>query len=209
MRDHRSRSVNCSTVSRKVAKKAAIRVERAARPVPLTVRAADRHSGASGMVGLSTNRLQQQWATGDRLAVMVRIGQTHEQVPPVEDEGENACHDPAARQVVGGKSAPAPVVLQLVEAVLTISSVPVKLPNGQNLGLQRGHQNSIFPGFLALLVDLDKAERQLSIRLRLSDHHSGQTAAEQDDAPLPAPAHQADLAVLALPAGPGITPIVI
>jgi len=28
------------------------------------------------MVGLSTNRLQQQRATGDRLAVMVRIGQT-------------------------------------------------------------------------------------------------------------------------------------
>src|ERR1700730_15932501 len=78
--------------------------ERPARPVPLTVRAADRHSGASGMVGLSTNRLQQQWATGDRLAVMVRIGQTHEQVPPVEDEGDNARHDPAARQVVGGEA---------------------------------------------------------------------------------------------------------
>src|SRR5438128_666819 len=72
--------------------------ERPARPVPLTVGAADRHSGASGMVGLSTNRLQQQWATGDRLAVMVRIGQTHEQVPPVEDEGDNAGHDPASRQ---------------------------------------------------------------------------------------------------------------
>src|SRR6267154_2285941 len=92
-------------------------------------------------------------ATGERLAVMVRIGQTHEQVPPVEDEGDNACHDPAARQVVGGKAAPAPMVLQLVEAVLTISPVPVKLPNRENLGLQRGHQNSIFPGFLALLVD--------------------------------------------------------
>src|SRR2546423_3739596 len=45
--------------------------------------------------------------------------------------------------------------------------------------------------------------------LRLGDHHPGQTAAEQDHAPLPAPAHQADLAVLALPAGPGITPIII
>src|SRR5690349_7951556 len=66
-----------------------------------------------------------------------------------------------------------------------------------------------FPGFLALLVDLDKAERQLPIRLPLGDHHPGQTAAEQDHAPLPAPAHQADLAVLALPAGPGITPILI
>src|SRR2546429_2239328 len=70
--------------------------ERPSGPVPLTVRAADRHSGASGMVGLSTNRLQQQWATGDRFTVMVRIGQTHEEVPPVEDEGDNACHDPAS-----------------------------------------------------------------------------------------------------------------
>src|SRR5712675_3634313 len=111
MRYHRSRSVNCSAVSRRVAKKGGDTGERPARPVPLTVRAADRHSGASGVVGLSTNRLQQQWTTGARLAVMVRIGQTHEQVPPVEDEGDNACHDPAARQVVGGKSAPAPVVL--------------------------------------------------------------------------------------------------
>src|SRR6202023_3572543 len=135
MRDHRSRSVNCSTVSRKVAKKAAIRVERAARPVPLTVRAADRHSGASGMVGLSTNRLQQQWATGDRLAVMVRIGQTHEEVPPVEDEGDNGWHDPAARDVMGGEAAPAPMVLQFVEAVLTIAAVAIELTDGQNLGL--------------------------------------------------------------------------
>src|ERR1700738_2435893 len=111
MRYHRSRSVNCSAVSRRVAKKAAITGERPSRPIPLTVRATDRHSGTSGMVGLSTNRLQQQWTTGDRLAVMVRIGQTHEQVPPVEDEGYNAGQDPAARQVVGGKSAPAPVVL--------------------------------------------------------------------------------------------------
>src|SRR5436305_14726206 len=160
MRYHRSRSVNCSAVSAQGGEEVGDTGEHPARPIPLTVRAADRHSGASGMVGLSTNRLQQQRATGDRLAVMVRIGQTHEEVPPVEDEGDNACHDPAARQVVGGKSAPAPVVLQLVEAVLTISAVAVKLPNRENLGLQRGHQNSIFPGFLALLVDLDKTERQ-------------------------------------------------
>src|SRR5258705_6106034 len=108
MRYHRSRSVNCSAVSRRVAKKAAIRVSaRRARPrspcVLLIVTVA--------RPGPSTNRLKQQRATGDRLAVMVRVGQTHEEVPPVEDEGDNACHDPAARQVVGGKSAPAPVVL--------------------------------------------------------------------------------------------------
>src|SRR6267142_1791701 len=101
MRYHRSRSVSFAQGGEEGGDTG----ERPARPVPLTVRTADRHSGASGVVGLSTNRLQQQWATGDRLAVMVRIGQTHEQVPPVEDEGDNACHDPAARQVVGGKSA--------------------------------------------------------------------------------------------------------
>ena len=49
----------------------------------------------------------------------------------------------------------------------------------------------------------------MPLRLPLGDHHSGQTAAEQDHATLPAPAHQADLAMLALPAGPGIVPIVI
>src|SRR5271166_5170568 len=109
--------------------------ERTARTTALTVHTADRHSGASGMVGLSTNRLKQQRATGDCLAVMVRISQTHEEVPPVEDEGDNTCHDPAARHVVGGKSAPPPVVLQLVEAVLTIAAVSVELTDGQNLGI--------------------------------------------------------------------------
>ena len=103
MRYHRSRSVNSATVSQG-GKEGGDTGEHPARPVPLTVRAADRHSGASGMVGLSTNRLQQQRATSDRLAVMVRIGQTHEEVPPVEDEGDIAGHDPAARQVVGRAS---------------------------------------------------------------------------------------------------------
>jgi hypothetical protein len=70
MRYHRSRSVNSATVSQG-GKEGGDTGEHPARPVPLTVRAADRHSGASGMVGLSTNRLQQQGATGDRLAVMV------------------------------------------------------------------------------------------------------------------------------------------
>src|ERR1700731_755917 len=134
MRYHRSRSVNCSAVSRRVAK-GGNTGQRPARTTPLTVRAGDRHRGASSMVGLSTNRLQQQWATGDRLAVMVRIGQTHEEVPPVEDEGDNACHDPAARHVMGGEAAPTPMVLQFVEAVLTIAAVAIELTDGQNLGL--------------------------------------------------------------------------
>ena len=109
--------------------------ERPARTTALAVRTGDRHRGASSMVGLSTNRLQQQWAAGDRLAVMVRISQTHEEVPPVEDEGDDTCHDPAARHVVGGEAAPAPMVLQLVEAVLTIAAVAIELTDGQNLGL--------------------------------------------------------------------------
>ena len=43
--------------------------ERTARTTALTVHTADRHSGASGMVGLSTNRLQQQWALVSTLVV--------------------------------------------------------------------------------------------------------------------------------------------
>src|SRR5437870_12804529 len=96
------------------------------------------------MVGLSTNRLQQQRATGDRIAVMVRIGQTHEEVPPVEDQRDNACHDPAARQVVGGISAPAPMLQQLGEAIITMSPLPATRPNCKTLILPRGHKNRTF-----------------------------------------------------------------
>src|SRR5438132_11017886 len=89
------------------------------------------------------------------------------------------------------EAAPAPMVLQFVEAVLTIPAVAVELSNGQNLGLQRGHQHPVFPGLLPLLVDLDKAEGQLALRLGRADHHPSQAATQQDEPPLPAPAPEA------------------
>src|ERR1700731_542351 len=63
----------------------------------------------AGVIGEALNRkrllLTQLFVMAVSSAVLCAL---HEEVPPVEDEGDSACHDPAARQVVGRKSAPAP-----------------------------------------------------------------------------------------------------
>jgi hypothetical protein len=66
------------------------------------------------MVGLSTNRLQQQWATGDRLAVMVRIGQTHEQVPFPATSLPEVCQKPPSIAKRPGTGSP------ILEAEFTV-----------------------------------------------------------------------------------------
>ena len=53
--------------------------------------------------------------------------QTDEQVPPVEDQRDVARHQTAALEVAGREATPAPLVLQLVEGVLAISTVAIEL----------------------------------------------------------------------------------
>src|SRR6516225_436279 len=48
------------------------------------------------MAGLSADRLEQQGATGDGFAMMSRISQTDEQIPPVEHQRDAAGHQAAA-----------------------------------------------------------------------------------------------------------------
>src|SRR5690242_1482766 len=69
-----------------------------ARLVLLAMRAADRQRDPAGVARLSRNGLQQQRPAGDRLAPMVRISQTHEQAPPVVNEGNAAGEQAAALQ---------------------------------------------------------------------------------------------------------------
>src|SRR5258708_18737990 len=89
--------------------------------------AGDRQGGAAGVTGLSADGLKQQWPAGDRFAMMIGVGQTHEQVPPVEDQRDVARHQTAALEVAGREATPAPLVLQLVEGVLAISTVAIEL----------------------------------------------------------------------------------
>src|SRR5262252_8860497 len=99
--------------------------------------------------------------------MMIGIGETHEQVPPVEHKRDAARHQAAALEVAGGEAAPAPLVLQLVEAVLAIGAVAIELTESQNLVVERGHQHGVFPD-LAAVVDHCKAEAQLAIDIALA-----------------------------------------
>src|SRR6476661_6770736 len=49
--------------------------------------------------------------------MMLRIGEAHEQAPPVVDQRHTARQQPAAFEIMRGEAAPAPLVLQLVRAV--------------------------------------------------------------------------------------------
>ncbi len=75
------------------------------------MRAADGQRHLTGVLGFARDRRQQQRPSGDRLAVMLRVGQTGEQVPPVVDQRHRAGEQSAARQIVRRETAPAPLVL--------------------------------------------------------------------------------------------------
>ena len=56
----------------------------------LAVRAGDRDRGLIGRPGPPADTVQQQRPAGDRLGVLARIGQPHEQRPPVVDQRQTA-----------------------------------------------------------------------------------------------------------------------
>ena len=105
----------------------------------------------TGVMGLTCNPVQQERPAGDRLAVVIGIRQPHEQAPPVVDERDQPRHVLAAFQVPRGEAAPAPLVLQLVEAVLRVSPVPVELGERTDLKIERRRQNRELPNARARL----------------------------------------------------------
>src|ERR1700756_3850860 len=114
------------------------------------------------MAGLPADRLEKQRPAGDRFAMMIGVSQTDEQIPPVEHQRDAAGHQAAALEVAGREATPAPLVLQFVETVLAISTIAIELAERQNLTVERGDENRIFPD-LAALINLGKAEPQLAV----------------------------------------------
>src|SRR3954453_15278612 len=91
---------------------------------------------------------------------MLRIGQAHEQAPPVVDQRHTARQQPAAFEIMRGEAAPAPLVLQLVERVLAVSPIAVQTPERQGPAGERGPQSSLSPA-LPIRLPLGKAEPRL------------------------------------------------
>jgi hypothetical protein len=96
------------------------------------VRTGNSHCGAASMTGLPTNGMQQQRSAGDGLAMMVRIGQAYEQIPPIEYQGHRA-RQPTTFDVSCRKASPASVISEFVKCVLTVCAIAVKLANRQDL----------------------------------------------------------------------------
>ena len=83
---------------------------------------------------------QQQRAAGDGFTMMLGISEADEQAPPVVDQRNSPCEQPAACEVLRREAAPAPLVFQLVERVLAIRPIAIQLTQGQDLVVQRRDQ---------------------------------------------------------------------
>src|SRR5271168_4526274 len=109
-----------------------------ARQMLLAVRAADRQRHLAGMVCSSRQGGEQKRPAGYRFTMMLRIGEAHEQAPPVVDQRHTARQQPAAFEIMRGEAAPAPLVLQFVERVLAVCPIAIQLTKRQDLAVERG-----------------------------------------------------------------------
>src|SRR5664280_2946762 len=73
--------------------------------------------------------------------------QSHVPAPPVVDQGYRWSTEIAALKVLCGVATPAPLVLQLIKAVLAIGTVSIKLTDGLELKTGVGHQDGVVPAF--------------------------------------------------------------
>src|SRR5437763_7673299 len=128
----------------------------------LAVRAADGQRHLACMVGSPRQGGEQERPAGYRLTMMLRIGEAHEQAPPVVDQRYTARQQPAAFEIMRGEAAPAPLVLQLVKRILAVGPIAIQLTERQDLAVERGHQRGVFPD-LPIRPDLGKAEPRLRI----------------------------------------------
>ena len=76
-------------------------------------------------MGGSAHGGQQQGPAGNGLHPGLRLGRSAVPTPPVVNQRYNASATLAAFDVLGRKTAPTPLVLQLVEAVLRIGPVAI------------------------------------------------------------------------------------
>src|SRR6266481_410292 len=63
----------------------------------------------------TSSKLGAAMAVGNGFAMTIGVGQTDEQVPPIEHQRDDAGHQAAAFEIAGGEATPTPLVLQLVE----------------------------------------------------------------------------------------------
>ena len=68
------------------------------------MRTGDGQACLSSMLGLCGDTVQQQWAAGNGLEMLVWLRESHKQVPSVVDEGHHARHESVAHQILCGET---------------------------------------------------------------------------------------------------------
>ena len=175
------------------------------RPPPVGRR--HRQPGLTAVAGLARNPVQKKRPAGDRLAVVIGVRQTHEQAPPVVDQANQAGHVLAALQILRREAAPAPLVLQLVEAVLRVRTVPIELRHRQHLQIERGRQNRELPDARARLRVCPE-QIALAVIAPRQRHRPGKPPAQHNHATRTAPALQAKRGLDPRPALARVLPLV-
>ena len=119
--------------------------------------------------------------------------------PPVVDQRDMARHESRAFEFLTGKARPSPLVLDLIKAVLTVRPVTVELPDLRQPVGRVAHQHRIFPtldGFVLVnevQFNLRVLAFALVVALALKHGIHFELAAHDDDAPLAAPAREAQV----------------
>ena len=172
----------------------------------------------AGMTGQPAHHAQQLRATRDGLHPALRIRQPHVPTPPVVDQRHCPRTERAAFDVLRAVAAPAPLVLDFIESVLAVSTVPVELPHALRLVRRVAHQNRALP-VPGRLVFVEQCQLGLFLDIALpaalfdccfvaAIEIDLARAADHDDAPGLAPAHQAQRVFAPRPALPDIAPLI-
>lgn len=158
-------------------------------------------------------------AGADGFAVVAFIVKAQVEAPPVVNKGDEVCHKPAGGEAAGGIAAPAPLVLEFVEAVFGIGTVAVVLGHHDGrigAGIEAGdeHGDLAAPRGGAGVPAFAAGLRQVTLPVFAATRFTGQPDrrgawgfTHENDAPLFAPAAEAQGGFKRLPAVAAVLPI--
>jgi hypothetical protein len=171
------------------------------------MRMADGDAGLAAMPGEARRGMEQQRTTGNGFGMLAGVGQAHEQAPPVIGQRRDAGHEAAAFNILGGETAPAPMVLELVERIFRVGAVAVHLGGGEDFARERGHQHRVFVND-RVVGEFGEAQTQLFGIAPLDHGEIGFDLAAQHDGPArAAPALQTQAGLGPLPTLAGFAPV--
>src|SRR4051812_1005385 len=121
----------------------------------------------ASVIGHPAKRAQKLGSTRDGLHAILRICKPHVPAPPVVDQRHRPCAQRATFDVVCAVTAPAPLILDFIKAVLAVSAVAIELPHVLELVRRIAHKDCVFP-ILGRLVLVDQCQFGLLLDVALA-----------------------------------------